>query len=217
MKRWFMPLMLSFMTLLLSVKIFFPAWYDQQVEQKTVALQHKAVEVAAVAAHEVAGNAEKLSAYWLPSAEAAADIKLLNEAHAASAPGQDRESVRKMREQLEARANELNEREKSLQEAEQRASERIAELEKLEARIQDILQQEQSINDKKIKRLTAVYEGMKAEKAAPVIAGMKLETVVKMFSRMDEKQVGKILSFMSPEKAVQISQALTKQIGTISQ
>ena len=68
----------------------------------------------------------------------------------------------------------------------------------------------------KIKRLTAVYEGMKAESAAPVISQMELSTVVKMFLRMDEKQVGKILSFLPPEKAVTISQALTKQISKVN-
>ncbi|PJC71423.1 MAG: hypothetical protein CO017_00105, partial [Zetaproteobacteria bacterium CG_4_8_14_3_um_filter_59_5] len=90
-----------------------------------------------------------------------------------------------------------------------------ADLEELEARIKDMLAQEQSINNKKIKRLTAVYEGMKADKAAPVLAQMDLQTVVQMFSRMDEKQVGKILSFLPPEKAVKISQALTERISEV--
>jgi len=111
----------------------------------------------------------------------------------------------------------LNEREKEAAAAESKAAERIEELEKLEARIQELLQQEESIKSKKIKRLTAVYEGMKAEKAAPVIAKMELATVVKMFLRMNEKQVGKILSFLPPDKAVTISQALTQQISKVEQ
>jgi len=56
---------------------------------------------------------------------------------------------------------------------------------------------------------------MKPDKAAPVIARMELTTVVKIFSLMDEKKVGKILSFLPAEKAVQISQALTRQISTV--
>ena len=72
-----------------------------------------------------------------------------------------------------------------------------------------------NIKNKKIKRLTAVYEGMKPDRAAPVISKMDLATVVRVFLLMDEKKVGKILSFLPPDKAVQISQALTRQISSV--
>jgi len=124
-------------------------------------------------------------------------------------------ALRKQRDELNARKKSIEERQKAVEEGEKKLSERIADLEELEARIKDMLAQEQSINTKKIKRLTAVYEGMKADKAAPVLAQMDLQTVVRMFSRMDEKQVGKILSFLPPEKAVAISQALTDRISEV--
>ncbi|MDQ6965708.1 MAG: hypothetical protein Q9M23_02155 [Mariprofundaceae bacterium] len=124
-------------------------------------------------------------------------------------------ALRTQRDELNARQESIEERQKAIEEGEKKLSERIADLENLEARIKDMLAQEQSINTKKIKRLTAVYEGMKAVKAAPVLAQMDLQTVVRMFSRMDEKQVGKILSFLPPETAVTISQALTDRISEI--
>jgi len=131
----------------------------------------------------------------------------------------ERESLldlRKIKNRLDDRDKKLSNREQVVVEMEKRAAERIADLEKLETSIQDMLAQEKSINNKKIKRLTAVYEGMKADKAAPVIARMDLLTVVKMFSRMDEKKVGKILSFLQPKLAVKISQALTQKISSIN-
>lgn len=124
-------------------------------------------------------------------------------------------ALRKQRDELNARRKAMDERQSAIEEGEKKLTERIADLEQLEARIRDMLAQEQSINTKKIKRLTAVYEGMKADKAAPVLARMDLQTVVQMFSRMDEKQVGKILSFLPPEKAVKISQALTERISEV--
>lgn len=124
-------------------------------------------------------------------------------------------ALRKQRDELAARKKSIEERQKAVEEGEKKLSERIADLEELEARIKDMLAQEQSINTKKIKRLTTVYEGMKADKAAPVLAQMDLQTVVRMFSRMDEKQVGKILSFLPPKKAVIISQALTDRISEV--
>ncbi len=159
------------------------------------------------------------------TAHAVANPSLITEAHASIIPESnhisdaERESLLNLREiknQLDKRGKELDKRERATVEMEKKAAEQIVNLEELEARIQDMLAQEKSIKNKKIKRLTAVYEGMKADKAAPVIARMDLLIVVKMFSRMDEKKVGKILSFLQPELAVKISQALTQKIATLN-
>jgi len=152
---------------------------------------------------------------WLPSAEAAASMPIDEEKQYQPKKNQDAGSLQMAREKMDIREKQLEERQVVVKEAEDRASKRIEELTALEARIQDLLDQEKSINDKKIKRLTTVYEGMKAIKAAPVIAQMDMEIIVKMFSRMNEKQVGKILSFLPPKQAVAISQALTKRIGSL--
>ncbi|RME38061.1 MAG: hypothetical protein D6794_05970 [Deltaproteobacteria bacterium] len=124
--------------------------------------------------------------------------------------------LRDLKRQLEERKRQLDSREQAVAEMEKKAATRIQALEDMEARLQDMLAQEKSINDKKIKRLTAVYEGMKPDKAAPVIARMELPIVVRIFSRMDEKKVGKILSFLPPEQAVKISQALTRRIASLN-
>lgn len=124
--------------------------------------------------------------------------------------------LRELKQQLEERRQKLDAREQAIAEMEQKAAGRIKELEDMEARLQDMLAREKSINDKKIKRLTAVYEGMKPAKAAPVIARMELPIVVRIFSRMDEKKVGKILSFLPPEQAVKISQSLTQPLASLN-
>lgn len=151
----------------------------------------------------------------IPSLEAAEQMSLKEER---DMPQQDTSNLLALREQKKAlaqREKALEEREAIVKEAEQRAQGKITELLQLEARIQGMLAEEQSIKDKKIKRLTTVYEGMKAERAAPVIAQMDLGIVVKIFSRMSEKQVGKILSFLKPKQAVVISQALTERIASV--
>lgn len=124
-------------------------------------------------------------------------------------------NLRPLKEQLDTRAKDLDKRQQAVEEAEKRVASQITELKTMLARIQDSLKQEQGIKSKKIKRLSAVYESMKAEKAASIIAKMDLPVVVKMFSRMNEKKVGKILSFLPPEQAVNVTQALTKQIATL--
>jgi len=152
-----------------------------------------------------------LEAYLIPEAAAAS-------APPSSSPVIEDEtltSLRQYRDKLEQRSKKLDVREQSLQQAEEKLKRRITELEQLEASIQQRLADEAKVKNKKIKRLTAVYEGMKPERAAPVIAKMELATVVKIFLLMDEKKVGKILSFLPPDKAVKISQALTRQISTV--
>jgi len=124
-------------------------------------------------------------------------------------------ALRQLKDGLDQRSKTLDQREHTLQQAEDQLKQRITELEQLEASIQQRLLDESKVKSKKIKRLTAVYEGMKPERSAPVIARMELATVVKIFLLMDEKKVGKILSFLSPEKAVTISHALTRRISSV--
>jgi flagellar motility protein MotE (MotC chaperone) len=120
-------------------------------------------------------------------------------------------NLRSIKENLDLRSKALDERQGSIEKAEEGMAARIKELESLVAKMQDQLLQEQSFKSKKIKKLAAVYSSMKPEKAAPVLSRMDIGTVVKMFARMDDKKVGKILSFLPPEKAVSITQALTRQ------
>ncbi len=159
------------------------------------------------------GNAPKAwGELWIPSAEAAASMPIAEEFTTSK---QDMKALQQARAQIAMKEKQLNEHLDALNKADDRVKKRIAELETLENNIQDFIEQEKAIKNKKIKRLTAVYEGMKADKAAAVISQMELITVVKMFSKMDEKKVGKILSFLRPKQAMMISQALTKGIATL--
>jgi len=146
-----------------------------------------------------------------------ADISIAQAAEALPS-GKDAEilaSLRAFQKRLDERKKKMDEREKKLAEIETKALVRIDEMKAMESSLRDMLKQEDSIKSKKIKRLTAVYAGMKPERAAAVIANVDLETVVKVFLRMKEKKVGKILSFLPTSKAVIISEALTQRLITL--
>ena len=172
-------------------------------------------------AAEVAGAPAQTSQGEMPEAEretsiiiATAEASVFSGSIAGDVSQEEAEvllNLRTIKEDLDLRSKALDERQSSIEKAEEGMAARIKELESLVARMQDQLQQEQSFKSKKIKKLAAVYSSMKPEKAAPVVTRMELGTVVKMFARMDDKKVGKILSFLSPEKAVSITQALTRQ------
>jgi len=186
---------------------------DQPVAQPVaiLQLQQDTTELQATVPDQPADSWAMLENYLIPEAKAASTN------HVSTPVIEDKTltSLRQYRDELEQRSKGLDAREKSLQQAEDKLKRRITELEQLEASIKQRLSDESKVKNKKIKRLTAVYEGMKADRAAPVIAKMELATVVKIFLLMDEKKVGKILSFLPPEKAVKISQALTRQISSV--
>ncbi len=153
-------------------------------------------------------------------------VSLIGTAEASVFPGAPGQSVtaaelevlshlRGLKAKLDQRAKALDAREKAAEAAETKAAARIVQLQKLEASIQDALKQEQKLKSKKIKKLAAVYDTMKPDKAAPMIELMDMQTTVKLLSRMDQKRVGKILSFMPPEKATQISEALTERLASL--
>ncbi len=212
-----LPMLLALLTVFIVGRIGMS--FVQHGEKSLVAQQESIKVVPEIIENEVnitPAQALKLwGNLWLPSAEAAANMPIDEEKQSQPKKNKDAGSLQAAREKMDVREKQLEERQIAAKEAEDRASKRIEELTALETRIQDLLDQEKSINDKKIKRLTTVYEGMKAIKAAPVIAQMDMEIIVKMFSRMNEKQVGKILSFLPPKQAVAISQALTKRIGSL--
>jgi flagellar motility protein MotE (MotC chaperone) len=75
--------------------------------------------------------------------------------------------------------------------------------------IQKMLQQADSLKDKKIKHLVDVYSNMKAQQAANVIETMDQDLAVKILSGMRGRQAGEILTYVKPEKAAKLSEELT--------
>lgn len=211
-------LMIGLMFLITALglsKVALPFFFETNQEHLVVVQQELLMTQTETPAQKDTWQVVWLAHELIPSAEAAESIPLAEEGRGRNLGAAKVIELREKQKELNAREKALDERESEIQQAEKRAHEKIAALEQLESRIQAILTEEKSIKDKKIKRLTAVYEGMKADKAAPVIAQMELGIVIKIFSRMNEKQVGKILSFLPPKKAVVISQALTKRIASV--
>ncbi|MDX8404785.1 MAG: hypothetical protein R8K50_01375 [Mariprofundus sp.] len=193
-----------------------------QTAESSVTTHHSATAAPATEQNRLPGQTPatnslaQLEAFLIPDAAATASPDD-GTAQASSLPVDDKTlaSLRSYKAALDQRSAALDKRAKEMQQTDAKLQQRITELEQLEASIQQRLKDEAGIKSKKIKRLTTVYEGMKPDKAAPVIANMELVTVVKIFSLMDEKKVGKIMSFLPAGKAVEISQALTRQISTV--
>jgi len=227
-KRKQSMLLLVAIALLLTAKAGLTIWHKNTDELVQSAVKQNIpaqalVQDIAIRQPELPVTAPKINTSATPDDSwAMLEAYLIPEAKAASAThvpsfikDKTLTSLRQYRDKLEQRSKNLDVREKSLQQSETQLKRRITELKQLETNIEQRLSDEAKVKNKKIKRLTAVYAGMKADRAALVIAKMDMAIVVKIFLLMDEKKVGKILSFLPPEKAVKISQALTRQISTV--
>jgi len=222
MNRKFVPVFLIILSLSAIMNIGL-AWWPGSWHMPTVAREFRSQR--AYAAEQKAKSPQP--ATMENTKKRQSETNLVTAAEASIFPGNPKDnpsheeietlrSLRSVKKQLDARAKVLDERQQSIERSEAGIAKRVGELEDLLAKIRGRLKQEESIKNKKIKRLTAVYASMKPQKSAQVLSRMQLPIVVKMFSRMDEKKVGKILSFLPPEKAVRITQALTRQISSLN-
>ncbi|MFW5837987.1 MAG: MotE family protein, partial [Desulfovibrionaceae bacterium] len=111
---------------------------------------------------------------------------------------------------LKDRKEELDRRERSLEALEKELDQKLEKLTELQADIQKMLKQANTVKDKKIKHLVEVYANMKAKQAADVIETMDQDLAVKILSGMRGRQAGEILTYVSAKKAAKLSEELTK-------
>jgi len=114
------------------------------------------------------------------------------------------------REALAARDTELDMREKLLNVAEKRIDERIAELKKLEARINALVRQRDEEEEKNLRSLVKVYENMKPKDAARIFEKLELETLLGVVERMKEAKLAPVLAEMDSGRAQQLTVELAK-------
>jgi flagellar motility protein MotE (MotC chaperone) len=115
------------------------------------------------------------------------------------------------REQLEARAGELDLRENLLRAAEKRLDDKIGRLKDLEAQIQGLLKQHDEQTEAKLKSLVKMYETMKPKDAARIFEELDLDILLDVAERMREQKMAPILADMSPAKAKEVTVELARR------
>ena len=114
------------------------------------------------------------------------------------------------REALATRDAELDMREKLLSVAEKRVDERIAELKKLEAKINALVRQRDEEEEKNLRSLVKVYENMKPKDAARIFEKLELDTLLGVVERMKEAKLAPVLAEMDASRAQQLTVELAK-------
>ena len=111
---------------------------------------------------------------------------------------------------IEARLDELTLREGLLGAAEKRIDKKIQEMKNLELAIQKLIKSHDRQEDLKIQSLVKIYESMKPKDAARIFGELDINTLLKVAERMKEKKLAPIMAKMNPDRAKEMTVALTK-------
>lgn len=115
------------------------------------------------------------------------------------------------REKLEQRAKELDQREALIKVAEQRVDQKIHEMEVLRQQLTTMVSQVSEAQAAQLDNLVKIYETMKPEEAAKIFESLDMNDLLNVIKRMKPKSTAPIMAKMAPEKAKEITVALTRQ------
>ncbi|WP_366656466.1 hypothetical protein [Fodinicurvata sp. EGI_FJ10296] len=122
---------------------------------------------------------------------------------------------RELLDDLAARRDALDERERALTErealqeiAERRIEEKMAELEALREQIRSLLGQVDGEREEQLAGLVAIYENMRPGDAARIFDGLDMDVLIDVLDRMAQRRSAPIIANMQPERAREVTREL---------
>jgi flagellar motility protein MotE (MotC chaperone) len=112
---------------------------------------------------------------------------------------------------LDKRAQTLDTREVLIKVGEQRVDQKIKEMETLRLQLQGMVDQISGNQQTQISNLVKIYETMKPQEAAKIFEALEMPILLGVIQRMKPKSTAPIMAAMAPEKAKEITVALTKE------
>jgi len=122
---------------------------------------------------------------------------------------QERESIRKEREEIAMRKNELKTLEEGVDKKLTEIDRKLEELKKLQDKIEALLVEKSAKEKKRLQELAGIYQKMFPAKAAQVITGLDQQLAADLLANMKVKAAAKILDQISKQKATEISTTFT--------
>jgi flagellar motility protein MotE (MotC chaperone) len=124
------------------------------------------------------------------------------------------ERLQARRQELEARAREIDIRESLLKAAEKRAEGRVEELKAIESRITGATQQKADDDAARFKGIITMYEGMKPKDAAKVFDRLEMPVLFEIASHIAPRKMSDIMGVMSPDVAERLTVEMARRAGT---
>jgi flagellar motility protein MotE (MotC chaperone) len=124
------------------------------------------------------------------------------------------ERLQARRQELEARAREIDIRESLLKAAEKRIESRVEELKAVESRIATVTEQKNEADAARFKGIITMYEGMKPKDAAKVFDRLEMSVLFDIASHIAPRKMSDILGLMSAEAAERLTVELARRAGS---
>ena len=120
---------------------------------------------------------------------------------------------RQRRQELEARAREIDIRESLLKAAEKRIESKVEEMKAVEFRISTATGQKSEADAARFKGIITMYEGMKPKDAAKVFDRLEMSVLFEIASQIAPRKMSDILGLMTPEAAERLTVELARRAG----
>lgn len=124
------------------------------------------------------------------------------------------ERLQARRQELEARAREIEIRESLLKAAEKRIDSKAEELKAVEARITTATEQKNEADAARFKGIITMYEGMKPKDAAKVFDRLEMSVLLEIASHIAPRKMSDILGLMSTDAAERLTVELARRAGS---
>jgi flagellar motility protein MotE (MotC chaperone) len=124
------------------------------------------------------------------------------------------ERLQARRQELEARAREIDIREGLLKAAEKRVESRVEELKAVEARVTTATTQKKDDDAARFKGIITMYESMKPKDAARVFDRLDISVLFEIASQIAPRKMSDILGLMAPEAAERLTIEMAKRAGS---
>ena len=124
------------------------------------------------------------------------------------------ERLQSRRQELEARAREIDIRESLLKAAEKRIESRAEELKAVESRVTTATGQKSEADAARFKGIVTMYEGMKPKDAAKVFDRLEMSVLFEIASQIAPRKMSDILGLMSPEAAERLTIEMARRAGS---
>jgi flagellar motility protein MotE (MotC chaperone) len=123
------------------------------------------------------------------------------------------ERLQSRRQELEARAREIDIRESLLKAAEKKVESRVEELKGVESRISTATEQKTEADAARFKGIITMYESMKPKDAAKVFDRLEMPVLYQIASQIAPRKMSDILGLMSPEVAERLTTEMARRAG----
>jgi flagellar motility protein MotE (MotC chaperone) len=123
------------------------------------------------------------------------------------------ERLQARRQELEARAREIDIRESLLKAAEKRIESKVEEMKAAESRISTANSQKDETDTARLKNIVTMYEGMKPKDAAKVFDRLDMSVLLDISTQIAPRKMSDILGLMSPEAAERLTVEMARRAG----